>query len=439
MNLQVSVQALNGFNQPVTVSVAGLPPGMTTTPSLPINIGPGTTQTIVFNAAAGVQPGLQNVSLQATAGQISHTQQVSLSVAQPVYAYIAGTENSTPASYDIAGYAVDANTGALVKLQGAPATLPNTPLGMVEASESGGTFVFILTGTNAQDNTLSGFQVATTGLLTPVQGIAFGNSDGGWITVHPSGRFLYTKRLDHLNNKLCNVAYLIDPATGNLTESSCSGEPAASFVVPPPGDFAYATNADVSVQAYAINRNDGSLTAIQTTQAIQNQSVWATDPLGHALYTLVPNYNCHLLETWAIDSNSGSLTMAGVLTPAFGSYGSLSCDQGWITFTPKGNFGYVLGESIYPTDPRGVFELTIDPTTGNLTNAQAPSQEAQFAQVEPSQSKFMIAGTQVFSTEPNNLVSESIDPNTGALSQPIATVPLPQSSSTMMIVVSPKQ
>jgi 6-phosphogluconolactonase (cycloisomerase 2 family) len=436
-SMEISVQGINGFNQAVTITVTGLPAGVTTTPSSPFSMGNGISQAIVFNAAAGLQPGLQQVSLQASAGQISHSTSASLSLAKPGYAYIAGTESSNPASYDFAGYAVDANTGALSRLPGSPATLPDAPLAVAATSESGGTFIFVLTGTSTHNN-LSGYKaVAESGFLVPVQGITFGGSDGGWIAVHPSGKFLYTRRLDQVNNELCNVAYLIDPTTGSLTESSCSGEPAASFVVPPPGNFAYATSAqDGSVQGYSINQNDGSLTTIQITQAIQNRSVWATDPLGRALYALLAAFpDCNFLETWTIDPNSGSLTLSGVLAPDNSSnYGSLACRSVSIAFAPKDNFAYASSEGYYLHDFSGVFELTVNPATGNLTNANALSPEVLFAQVEPSQGKFMIEGMNY-----TGLVSVSIDPNTGVLSQPVVTVPLPQPSSTIMIVVAPSK
>src|SRR5580658_7153011 len=47
-SLQVSVQAVNGFNQPVSVSFGGLPTGVTTSPALPLNINPGSNQTVTF-------------------------------------------------------------------------------------------------------------------------------------------------------------------------------------------------------------------------------------------------------------------------------------------------------------------------------------------------------------------------------------------------------
>lgn len=113
-NLQLSVQGTNGFNRPVYVSLNGLPAGVKVSPSSTFSLMPGATQTITFSAEPGMQPTLQQLSFQAQSGILSHTSTVTLSVADPVYAYVA-VDNS------IVGYVVDANTGALSAMAGGPA------------------------------------------------------------------------------------------------------------------------------------------------------------------------------------------------------------------------------------------------------------------------------------------------------------------------------
>jgi hypothetical protein len=140
------------------------------------------------------------------------------------------------------GYGVDANTGAVWALLGPPASLPNPPTDIAVASETGGAFVFVLTLDNPllDPNTLSSFKVDPgTGSLTLVQTINYQPSLAQWnMSVHPSGKFLYVSEVG--TGSGCTLAYLIDPATGNLTQSSCSS---AGFIVPgfsPSGTFAYA-------------------------------------------------------------------------------------------------------------------------------------------------------------------------------------------------------
>src|SRR5271155_1347932 len=77
-SLQVSVQAVNGFNQSVSVSFSGLPTGVTTSPALPLNLSPGSNQTVTLMAASGTSPSLQSISVQAMSGTLDHAASFSL-------------------------------------------------------------------------------------------------------------------------------------------------------------------------------------------------------------------------------------------------------------------------------------------------------------------------------------------------------------------------
>lgn len=144
--VQVSVQPLNGFNQPVTVSLQGLPTGVTTLPTSPFTVNPGTPQTVTLSAARGVLPSTPTISLQASSGTLSHSGSFSISVAAAtVYTYVAGSNPASNGSA-IAGYAVDPNTGAVTAVQGSPFNLSADPVtDMVVATESGGTFLYAVT------------------------------------------------------------------------------------------------------------------------------------------------------------------------------------------------------------------------------------------------------------------------------------------------------
>ena len=56
-NVQLSVVASNGFSQPVSVLVSGLPMGVTSTPSSPFTMKAGTSQTVSFSAPSGTKAG----------------------------------------------------------------------------------------------------------------------------------------------------------------------------------------------------------------------------------------------------------------------------------------------------------------------------------------------------------------------------------------------
>lgn len=140
-------------------------------------------------------------------------------------------------------------------------------------------------------DTLASFKVdPATGSLTPVQTIelrdASGEPTGGnWLSAHPSGKFLYTQRADYLHQTFCILAYVIDPATGNLTESSCTGGFSDPVVVTPQ-NFAYALNAlnlpQLKLNIYSVKPNDGSLTLLQSSP-FNLPGRFFTDPLGHCI------------------------------------------------------------------------------------------------------------------------------------------------------------
>jgi hypothetical protein len=117
----------------------------------------GTSQTVSFRAQSGTKPALQRISFQATSGTVSRSSAISLSVANPVYAYVASL-NPPP---NILGYSVDANSGKVSELSAPPASLPSFPEDIVGASETGGAFLFVLTSdaTSQSSRTLSSFKV----------------------------------------------------------------------------------------------------------------------------------------------------------------------------------------------------------------------------------------------------------------------------------------
>jgi 6-phosphogluconolactonase (cycloisomerase 2 family) len=165
-------------------------------------------------------------------------------------------------------------------VQGAATSLPNPPADIAVASESGGAFIFALTwdGKYFGARTLSTFKVdPATGSVAAVQTINY--QPAGYqsnLTVHPAGEFLYVLQGG------CIQAYIIDPATGHLTQSSCSPQaPSGPFVVAPPGDFAYtATNSDLNgkMLVYSVNQIDGSLALLNSLPAWEPNIALVSDP-----------------------------------------------------------------------------------------------------------------------------------------------------------------
>lgn len=76
----VSVQPLNGFTSSVTVSISGLPSGVTAMPGNSFSVSPGSSQSVTFSAASAVVVGSYSFMLQGSAESVSHSTQVSLQV-----------------------------------------------------------------------------------------------------------------------------------------------------------------------------------------------------------------------------------------------------------------------------------------------------------------------------------------------------------------------
>ena len=79
----VTATAVNGFSWTVTVSVAGLPTGVTVAPTT-LTLTAGTPQTLTFTAAASAVAGASSVSVTGVSGSLSHTATLALTVAVPV-------------------------------------------------------------------------------------------------------------------------------------------------------------------------------------------------------------------------------------------------------------------------------------------------------------------------------------------------------------------
>ena len=445
-SVQISVQGENGFDQTVSVSLSGLPSGVTTSPALPVMVSAGSNQTITLTAASNTTIGVQSISVQATSGTLNHSASFSLSVAAPSYAYLAtGYPNEPP--YDLVGFAVDANTGALAQVPGSPVSLPAEPVDLAVASETGGAFVFVLIpDSSTQTVTLQSYSVdAGTGTLTPLQTINYPpQTNQSALAVHPSGTFLYVMEDG------CLLAYSIDPATGNLTQASCSSGmfgPNQSFVVAAPGNFAYQTEVEPlppgTLYLYSVNQTDGSVTLLQSMQSADGVGgSLFTDPQSRALYQIIgPSGvgSCGRFVTYSIDADSG------VLTSLNSSFAPL-CEPFSIAFTPADTFGYVSSGPGESSSQKGIYGATVDATTGNLTNISGSpfgaGSGADFGAVEPSQGKFLLQHATVATSSGNTaqVLVYAIDPSSGALTQVSGVQPtLPSGTASVykMLAVSP--
>ncbi len=81
--VQVGVLPVNSFTGEVSVSVSGLPTGVTTSPTTAITISSGQTQSITFNAASSAQTTTTSVTFQGTSGSQTQNASAAFDVAAP--------------------------------------------------------------------------------------------------------------------------------------------------------------------------------------------------------------------------------------------------------------------------------------------------------------------------------------------------------------------
>jgi len=79
----VTATAVNGFSGAVSVSVAGLPAGVTVAPTT-LTLAVGTPQTLTLTAAANAVAGTSSVSVTGVSGALTHTATLTITVAAPV-------------------------------------------------------------------------------------------------------------------------------------------------------------------------------------------------------------------------------------------------------------------------------------------------------------------------------------------------------------------
>ena len=113
----VSVAALNGFTGTVTLTLSGLPPGVTSQPTGPFVLADGQNQAVTFSIPAASAIGIFPIQIAAASGPISHSGSLGLTI-NPV---ITTSEDSTMIFLD-ARTSTDAARLGLLKAWGASIT-----------------------------------------------------------------------------------------------------------------------------------------------------------------------------------------------------------------------------------------------------------------------------------------------------------------------------
>src|ERR1035441_5883316 len=230
------------------------------------------------------------------------------------FAYVANLVSNATDQATISMFTINPTTGVLTPT--IPATVPTGFFPQGIAIDPTGSFVY--TG-DSDDNAVSMFTVnQTTGVLTPVSPAEVPTgyeSSPGFVTVDPSGKFLYTS--GDASDDSTIAMFTINSTTGLLTPMT----PVKVYTGPIPFDLAVSPNGKF---AYVVNNDSGM-----------------GNDIGVAQYT--------------VDSTTG------VLTPSTSEWVATGDGPTAIAVDPTSKFAYVVNRL-----DNTVSMYTIDPTTGNL-------------------------------------------------------------------------
>ena len=263
----------------------------------------------------------------------------------------------------VATYAIDSSTGAL-SVVGSPVstgtgTFP-APKGVVV--DYRGKFAYI---TNEGDNTIVTYEInSTTGALTAVSSISTPTGAGPMgVVVDPAGKFLYVAETG--GTKL--ASYAINSATGALSFVSYVNETddeLYSLSMNPSGDYVYATvGRNGAVLLYGINRTTGTLTLRSSWQSSPANGVngVAVDPNGKYAYVAMSSDSDSSVGgvyILSLNATTGALTQQGSLMATNGHAQAL-------VVHPTGRFLYVTSNDT-------VIAYAVNSTTGALSAIGLP-------------------------------------------------------------------
>jgi 6-phosphogluconolactonase len=295
-------------------------------------------------------------------------------VADPLgrFAYVANLVSNASDLSTISMYTINASTGVLTPTT--PATVPTGWFPQGIAIDPRGRFVYTA---NTDGSTVSMFTInQTTGVLTPTAPASVSTlipgetlSDPGFLTVDPTGRFLYVSALDSVGATVS--MFTINQTTGLLTPTSparaLTGGTPFQVVVAPSGKFAYVVNnlsggvMTDGVWQYTVNSATGVLT--QNTPAAvaagNAPTEIAVDPTSRFAY--VVNRQDNTVSMYTIDPKTGNLTLNSTAANPTATIAT-GTEPFRIDFDPTGKFVYVTNEG----SAASIYTVNND---GTLTNA----------------------------------------------------------------------
>ncbi|MGA7157027.1 MAG: beta-propeller fold lactonase family protein [Acidobacteriaceae bacterium] len=250
-----------------------------------------------------------------------------------------------------------------------------TPATCLAAPSDG--FAYSLTGYTVfmfTVNSCNGTLVSTTPISVPT-GYAEPQINSEQMVADPLGRFAYVANLVSNASDLSTISsFTINPTTGVLTPTSPATVPTGWFpqaiAIDPKGRFVYTANSDdATVSMFTINQTSGVLTptspaTVSTalpSQLLSDPSFITVDPTGQFVYVTDSLSNGAAVFMYTINQTTGLLTPT---SPATVQTGGLPFG---VKVSPNGAFAYVADNLAGNSTSAGVWEYTVNHTTGVLT------------------------------------------------------------------------
>lgn len=267
-----------------------------------------------------------------------------------------------------------------------------------------------------------------TGVFTPTNppsvstGVSSSQLGAEEMVADPLGRFAYVANLvSNASDQATISMYTINPATGVLSPTTPATVPTGFFpqtlAIDPLGRFVYTANSDdSSVSMFTVNQSTGVLTPTtpaSVSTVVPGNILWdpgflTVGPTGRFLYLTESLTNGAAVLMFTIDQTTGLLTPT---SPATVLTGGIPFQ---VVVAPSGKFAYVVNNLSGPDSSSGVWQYTVNPTTGvlieNTPAAVAAGNRPTAIAVDPN-SRFAY----VVNRQDNTVSMFTIDADTGNL------------------------
>lgn len=318
------VCALAGCGSNGTVSPGTLPTPITPTPLTP-------TAKAKFAYTGDQGASLSGYSVDTSTGALTTLNGFPLTIGLNPNVVAVDPQNRFLFVGDIAAselhvFTINSSTGALSETATSPYATVKEPVAI--AVDPSGSHLYVA---SQGSDLVGGFNLSTTGALTPIAGSPFGTSGtqdfGDDVVINAAGTFVYVQDLVNI------YTYNVSASSGALTLVQTIAGPslAGAIAIDPRGTYLYAVGSGTnSILAYSINASTGLLMQANSSAMVEQDGAYTISiaPTGLFAYTIEKNND---LVSYAL--NNGAFTPTGsVYSQVYGQK---------IGIDPSGSFVYV--------------------------------------------------------------------------------------------------